>query len=161
MKFIALLIASIALAASAWAAKGDKSGGCGLGWKVNKQMTTTGFTTRGTTNGLTSNTFGMTSGTSGCAKHKLVIREKMRRHYFEDNLEQLEADATVGEGEYLHAVARLFGCSDSVIPTFGKSSQKHFSEVFIFDRDADATEARFRNMIARDAVLSTNCIATL
>lgn len=97
MKLVATLFFLVSF--NLHAASGDTSlGGCGLGWKVAPQHSMISITTRGTTNVWTSS-FGTTSGTSGCARHGIVMRQKMEEHFSETNMDALLAEIPQGQGE--------------------------------------------------------------
>ncbi|MBF0316228.1 MAG: DUF3015 family protein [Oligoflexia bacterium] len=129
IKSTALLILSMTIL-SPLAALADSSVGCGLGWQVTKAMTTTAATTRVSTNFTFSNTFAMTSGTSGCAQHSLVMKQKLDLHFVEANYQNIQIDMANGSGEYLFALARTMGCPEEVTAIFGNESRKHFNEIF-------------------------------
>ncbi len=96
----------------------DKSDGCGLGWQVTKKKTLSATTTRGTTNSVVPPTFGMTTGTIGCAKHGFVKKNKQLIHFVEVNFEALQSDMVNGRGETLSALASL--CNTNVNNFVGK-----------------------------------------
>ncbi len=73
MKLVfALAVSFLTLAASAE----DKSSGCGLGWKVTSRQSLLSSYVRYITNAVTTSTFAMTSGTSGCDSHSIVKNDK-------------------------------------------------------------------------------------
>ncbi len=106
----------------------DKSSGCGAGWQVTKSMTTSGSVTRSLTNATFSQSLAMTSGTSGCAKHDLVMQEKEKIHYVESNLIPLRREVAMGEGERINALAAIWGCqnAESVSPSLKRNYRQLF-----------------------------------
>lgn len=112
MFFIALfgLVAQMAFLTSSYAA--DSSSGCGIGWQVLPKQSLVSSFTRNLVNATFSNTIAMTLGTSGCAKHSIVYNEKQGLHFVEANKEVLVAEMAIGNGEYLTAMAEVFGCQD-------------------------------------------------
>lgn len=105
------LVAQIAFQTSSYAA--DSSSGCGIGWQVLPKQSLVSSFTRSMVNATFSNTIAMTLGTSGCARHSIVYNEKQGLHFVEANREVLVAEMALGNGEYLTAMAEVFGCQDS------------------------------------------------
>lgn len=122
-KFV--LIASLALGSFA-AFADDSSDGCGLGWQVTKKKTFSATTTRGTTNSVVPNTFGMTSGTIGCEQHSLVKADMKPLHYADANYENLMTEIAQGQGEYLTGFAASMGCSSA---EFSSALQSNFGDI--------------------------------
>lgn len=106
----------------------DKSSGCGVGWYVTKSMTTTASYSRALTNTTFSNTFAMTSGTSGCARHDLVLKEKEKIYFVESNFIPLKREVAFGRGERMSALAEIWGCSNSKELT--DVLRKNYREIF-------------------------------
>lgn len=102
---------------------------CGLGWEITKKRTFLATTTRGTTNAFVPPSFGMTTGTIGCAQYSFAKREVEAVTFVASNVEELKMDMASGNGEYVAAFARTLGCSDSVSAEFGASMQKNYSEL--------------------------------
>ena len=135
----------------------ESSTGCGLGWQVTKSMTTSAAGTRATTNVTSSNTFGMTSGTSGCAKHSIVQNEKMDMHFTEANFEFLTAEAAIGGGEYLSGWARSQGCTDAVENEFKTEVQKNFIQIFGNNQNYSQSLSSLKKVIKNNPNLSRFC----
>ncbi len=135
----------------------ESSTGCGLGWQVTKSMTTSAASTRATTNGLSSNTFAMTSGTSGCEKHSIVQNDKMDIHFTEANFEFLAAEAAIGNGEYLSGWARSQGCSDAVGNEFKTEVQKNFMKIFGNGQNYSQSLLNLKKMIKNNPNLTRSC----
>ncbi|MBL0348863.1 MAG: DUF3015 domain-containing protein [Elusimicrobia bacterium] len=116
--FVAAMIPSLALA------KGGNHpmGGCGLGYVLfgNSDNTPVMQILAATTNGSSANqTFGMTSGTSGCTEDGAVKFVKEVEVYAEINMKDLSRDMVNGQGEYLSAFARLLGVKAEKQADFG------------------------------------------
>ncbi len=122
--FVTLAVALLSTGAFAQ----DKSSGCGAGWQVTKSMTTSGSSTRSLTNATFSQGLAMTSGTSGCAKHDIVMQEKQKIHYVESNLVPLRREVAMGEGERINALASIWGCqnADSLAPSLKRNYRRVF-----------------------------------
>lgn len=125
---VACALAVVTVAANFSRAE-DKSSGCGLGWQVSKRDSLVSSSFRSTTNAVGSQTFAMTSGTSGCAKHSIVKNEKQGLHYAEANYENLVVEMAEGHGEYLEAFSAVLGCSPSMYPDFSQMTRNHYSEI--------------------------------
>jgi hypothetical protein len=135
-----LMIAAFALFFGSLAAHAeDQSSGCGLGWQVSNKNSLLSSSIRNTTNGIASNqTFGMTSGTSGCAKHSIVQNDKKGIHYAEANFQNLQVEMAEGHGEFVENFASVLGCSPASYGEFSNTMRAHYSEIF----DESATPSK-------------------
>ncbi len=107
------------------------STGCGLGSIIFKgQIGTVPQLLAVTTNGsFGTQTFGISSGTSGCDQNGRVSGGTGKIFAFlEKNLEQFAIDAANGQGETIEAIAALTGKSSE---TVGAVVKENFA--FIFD----------------------------
>lgn len=90
--------------------------GCGLGYlllsnKDNDKVTQVlGATTNGT---FGTQTFGISSGTSGCTQDGAVKIAKETEVYAEVNLHSLRSEMAAGQGEYVTTFARMMGAKTS------------------------------------------------
>lgn len=160
MKFLfALSIAlSTAIAVTTTAKADDTSSGCGIGWQVTKKTTLFGSTTRNTTHAILPPTFGMTSGTSGCAQHPLVKKSDQQAVIFAStNLEPLRIEMAEGQGEYLQAFARTMGCSDSSLSRFSTEAQRHYKTIFNGIQNGTELLINVRKQIQADPQLALDC----
>ena len=116
--FVAAMIPSLSLA------KGGNHpmAGCGLGYVLfgNNDNKPLMQIFAATTNGTSANqTFGMSSGTSGCTEDGAVKFVKVVEIYAEINMKDLSRDMVNGQGEYLSAFARLLGVKEEKQAEFG------------------------------------------
>ena len=122
----ALLIASaVVVSGPAWA---DHYGmaGCGLGSMVFKNKPGKIQILAGTTNGiLGSQTFGLTSGTSGCVED---MNGDTAALYIRTNKEPLMQDISRGSGETLTGLAAMLGCSN--VNEVGQVLQQNYESIF-------------------------------
>lgn len=126
------LIAAIVLFAGSFQAKAaDSSSGCGVGWMIFKDQSLISSALRATTNGIFLNTIAMTFGTSGCARHSIVLNDKKTLHYTEANQAQLQMEVAQGSGEHLNGLSYLMDCSPEV---FSSTLQENYGEVFNKER---------------------------
>lgn len=105
----------------------DSSSGCGLGWQLFKKNSLISSALRSTTNAIFLNTVGMTSGTSGCAKHSIVMNDKKALHFAAANENELKLEVAQGRGEHLNGLSHLMGCSPEV---FSSTLQRNYNQVF-------------------------------
>jgi hypothetical protein len=150
-----LLVAALVLVSSSLFAQ-DKSSGCGVGWMVTRSMTTSGSFTRSVTNATFSNTLAMTSGTSGCARHDLVLIEKARTHFIANNILPLQLEVAMGSGERLAVLGKMFGC-DSQIDEFAFQMRKSHSQIFKTSNPSQVLD-EVKSIIQNDQNLKNNCI---
>lgn len=155
---LALLAAVITISMNAQAR--DSSDGCGLGWEVTSKTTFSATSTRGTTNAFVPPTFGMTTGTLGCAKHDLVKKQdEQAAFYAVENYDSLRQEMAEGSGENLKAFASLMGCDQNSYPGFAQMVRKHFSAIA---SDSDARldlVLNVRHELEQDPALAFSCSA--
>jgi Protein of unknown function (DUF3015) len=130
---LAVLIASPALADIA----SDTGPGCGLGKLLWGQE---GFTGKhhilqqvlaSTTNGtFGSQTFGISSGTSGCTNDGVIAGNQKVNAFADANLDRLRQEMAQGYGEYLASLASLIGISPGRQGEFFALTQEHFATLF-------------------------------
>ncbi|MDR2904592.1 MAG: DUF3015 domain-containing protein [Helicobacteraceae bacterium] len=106
--------------------------GCGLGYMLFTKekpndlvMNIVASTFNGT---LGNQTFGMTTGTSGCNPGGVWAQNEELNNFASQNLEKLAADMAKGEGETLDAFADLAGVNDK--PAFFAATQANFDKIF-------------------------------
>jgi hypothetical protein len=136
----------------------DQSSGCGMGWKVAPKQSLLSSTTRAYVNATFSNTSGMTSGTSGCAKHSIVQKDKEAIHFAEANQGQLMIEMAQGQGENLRGLAAIMGCSSTGATAFGKSIQQNYSRIFPnSETSASQMLDAVRTVISTDRTVAVQC----
>jgi hypothetical protein len=152
-----LVMAAVAAPSLALAESPGGSDSCGLGWQVTQKKSFFGTSTRGTTNAFVPPTFGMTSGTIGCSQHSIAKRDESAAVYAMTNYEPLKMELAEGRGEYVEGFARTLGCSDQVVPAFGKTIQGKYKGL----NDTTGIELfeQIKTEIRHDPVLAANCRA--
>jgi len=139
MKKLIVSIAALAALSSAVMAEdpfGDKSSGannqtgCGLGSIVIKNgdtalMLAFQATTNHTVSG--NQTFGITSGTSGCKKTKFVMNERAEE-FVASNMDQLAKEIAVGHGESVDTLAELLAVEDK--EAFASALQYNYNSIY-------------------------------
>ncbi|HEX9758352.1 MAG TPA: DUF3015 family protein [Nitrospiria bacterium] len=85
----------------------------------------------GTTNGfMGTQTFGITSGTSGCTEDGALAFNKEIEVYASINLTNLSEEMAKGEGEYVTAFAYLLGANDETVPVMLRFFQEKYISFF-------------------------------
>ncbi|TAJ10832.1 MAG: DUF3015 domain-containing protein [Nitrospirae bacterium] len=122
----------------ALAANPDNGPGCGLGklvWSEYKHQkniapqvlmatTNTGFGVL-----FTTQTFAISSGTSGCTNDGVVMAEHKAEVFAASNFEGLSQDMAQGRGEHLASLATLMGVPVEQQPAFFALSQERYREL--------------------------------
>ena len=126
-KILVSAVAVLALSTSAMAA--NTQTGCGLGGQVIKDADSAiMYALQATTNGTSANqTFGITSGTSGCKKAKFVMNERASE-FVASNMDTLAKEIAVGHGESIDTLAELLSVEDKA--TFSASLQANYNKVY-------------------------------
>lgn len=112
---------------------GDQSSGCGLGWEIFKKNSLVSSAFRSTTNAIALNTIAMTSGTSGCSKHDIVMKQKAAIYYAEANYLKLQSEMAEGKGEHIQAFAKILGCNEAAAIRAGGVLQGNYEKIFTTD----------------------------
>lgn len=136
-----------------------KSGpGCGLGYMLFQgQRGLLPQVLAATTNGTFGNqTFGMTTGTSGCSQDGIVSREHETALYAQATIENLSQEMAQGQGEHLASLASLMGVPADLQPVFFQLTQQHYATLFPGERN-DAAEmlTALKAILAADPVLAS------
>lgn len=118
----------------AMATNPDTGPGCGLGklaWQNYPHQKVIGIQTmEATTNGLMGNqTFGISSGTSGCTNDGKFWAEQKVNAFASLNFENLAQDMAQGQGEHLASLATLMGISAAQQPAFFAMTQEKYASL--------------------------------
>ena len=129
-KLFGALIVCSSLALTSNAGAVDSTGGCGLGsmaWRGQSGIIPQSLAI--ITNGSSSNTIGVTLGTSGCDPNGRVTggTGRMTLAFLQDNMEQFAMDAAAGKGETIDTLA---GILDVDSEKLGKDIQQNFAYIF-------------------------------
>ena len=128
MKKILTLTAIIAVTATT--AFAHPNTGCGLGNDVIKNQDSVLMQVfAATTNGTSGNqTFGITSGTSGCAKPAKFVSNDKANEFVRANMDVIALDISNGQGEALSTLASLLNVSNPDV--FASTLQANFDKVY-------------------------------
>ncbi len=135
----------------------DKGLGCGLGSEIAPDKTWVSATTQGAVDYFFPVSSSITSGTSGCADHSIVKKNKEAIHYAEANYKQLEIEISQGSGEYLVGFTQVLGCNNKVNMKVGKALQSHFEQLFPTQGNALQMLRDVQTLIKSEPTLSSSC----
>lgn len=129
MKIVVLFVT---LVFSYQAQAADGSSGCGPGWYLFKNNSLLSSALRATTNGMLfpATSLGMTFGTSHCTRHGIVQKEEETLHFVTHNYFEIKAQAAMGKGSHLVALAQTMGCTGYASHELGQSLKKSYGEIF-------------------------------
>src|SRR6476619_7898005 len=144
-----LIAVAVALPMSAMAAGENNIGNCGWGSKLfDGQSGIAPQVLGATTNGTFGNqTFGITSGTSGCTQDGAVKSNWKTALFIDGNKEMLARDMSVGSGETLDSLAHLMGVEAQDRAAFNRVAKENLWKIFSADATADIV-ANFRQVLA-------------
>ncbi|MEA1983019.1 MAG: DUF3015 family protein [Campylobacterota bacterium] len=128
-KILLSTLAALALTTSSMATVNNQTG-CGLGAVIIKDDSTAiMLALQATTNTAISGnqTFGITSGTLGCKKTKLVMNERAQE-FVASNMDILAKEISVGHGESLDTLAELLEVKDTA--AFTASLQANYNSIY-------------------------------
>ncbi len=130
-KILLSALAVVALSTSAMATNSQT--GCGLGGQVIKNSdSAVMYALQATTNGTSGNqTFGITSGTSGCKKTKFVMNERAQE-FVASNMDILAKEISVGHGESIDTLAELLNVEDA--SAFSASLQANYNSIYTSEK---------------------------
>lgn len=155
MKRNILVLAALAALPSIAAA--DNVGSCGWGSKLFEGKRGVAYQVLAvTTNGTLGNqTFGISSGTSGCTQDGVVSSSWKTAAFIDGNMNKLALDTSRGQGESLAALASLLKVKEADTQNFNIAMQKNFTTIFA-KPEVTSTEvaAAVKQVLADDAALA-------
>jgi len=131
-KIIALSLVAGFIPSLALATGNHPMAGCGLGYILvsNKDNEKSTQIMGATTNATGGQTFGISSGTSGCTEDGAVKVAKATEVYAEVNLQSLRQQMATGQGEYVTTFARMIGATETSQPQMVAFFQKNYTALF-------------------------------
>ena len=138
MKKVLISIAAVAALATAGFATVNSQTGCGLGSQIIKDdSSAVMLALQATTNGTSGNqTFGVTSGTSGCKKAKFVMNERAAE-FVASNMDQLSREIAIGQGESVSTLAELLNVENKA--EFASALQANYNAIYTSEKADMAT----------------------
>ncbi len=128
-----LLIGVFMVAALGGAALADQRNyGCGLGsmaFEGNEGLISqvSAVTTNAS---LSSQTFGITLGTSNCTQYREFTSNEKLKIFVADNMDSLAKDISKGKGEYIDTLASLAGIPAKERTGFNATLQANFARIY-------------------------------
>jgi hypothetical protein len=109
-----------------------------------------------TTNGTSGNqTFGITSGTSGCTQDGAVSSTWKTAMFIDGNQTKLAQDMSKGSGESLASLAQLLGVKEADKVAFYRATKENFAQIFASElASADQVAAALKQVLAADSTLA-------
>jgi hypothetical protein len=133
-KFTTLLLAGCAFIATSGSAQGMVRDNCGCGFGTMALGDETGLLSHLAAtflNGISGNqTFGISSGTLNCDQATKLVSVQEVEVFVADNMDHIAAEAAIGEGAYLHALADLLQVEEGKRPDFYANLQVNFDRIF-------------------------------
>lgn len=138
MKKILVSLAAVAALGTAGFATVNNQTGCGLGSQIIKDDSSAlMLALQATTNGIFGNqTFGITSGTSGCKRAQLVLNERAAE-FVAANMDQLSREIAIGQGESVETLAELLNVEDKA--AFASALQANYNAIYTNEKADMAT----------------------
>jgi hypothetical protein len=157
MKLKKLIIAALTLSIPLTANAADNVGGCGWGSKLfDGQKGIAPQVLAVTTNGTSGNqTFGISSGTSGCTQDGTVVSKWKTAAFIDSNMNRLALDISRGQGESLESLAAITGVASEDSAKFNSVLQQNFASIFSSPSvTSNEVAESLRNILASDITLS-------
>jgi hypothetical protein len=139
------------------AAMADNVGNCGWGSKLMAgQSGVVPQSAAVTTNGTFGNqTFGITSGTSGCTQDGTVQSNWKTSLFIDGNKEKLARDMSVGSGETLDSLAHLLGVESQDRAAFNRAAKDNMARIFPSEEvSTQQIATALREVLGNDARLA-------
>ena len=138
VKKVLISIVAIAALSTAGFASVNSETGCGLGSQIiHDDSSAVMLALQATTNNTLGNqTFGITSGTSGCKKSKLVMNERAAE-FVASNMDQLSREIAIGHGESVSTLAELLNVQDKA--AFASALQANYNAIYTSEKADMAT----------------------
>jgi len=154
-KLLAVVSVAALFPVTAMAAGENNIGNCGWGAKLfDGQSGVAPQVLAATTNGTFGNqTFGITSGTSGCTQDGAVKSNWKTALFIDGNKDKLARDMSVGSGEALDSLAHLMGVEAQDRVAFNRAAKDNMARIFAKDATPEIMAA-LRQVLADDAKLA-------
>jgi len=157
-----ILIAVVLSAVPALAlAQQNNIGTCGWGAKLfDGQSGIAPQVLAVTTNGTSGNqTFGITTGTSGCTQDGVVKSTWKTAMFIDGNKDRLARDMSVGNGETLDSLAHLIGVREEDRAAFNRVMQANVSVIFPSGSTTDDSVVALKQVLRSESELSQYAVS--
>ena len=137
-------------------AQQNNIGTCGWGAKLfDGQSGVAPQVLAATTNGTSGNqTFGITTGTSGCTQDGVVRSTWKTAMFIDGNKERLARDMSIGNGETLDSLAHLIGVREEDRAVFNRTVQANVSRIFASGSTTDQVVVALKEVLGSDRTLA-------
>ena len=137
-KLLAVVAVAAVFPVSAMAA-GENNVGCGWGSKLfDGQSGIAPQVLAATSNNFYgTQTFAITTGTSGCTQDGTVRSNWKTALFIDGNKDKLARDMSVGSGEALDSLAHLLGVQSQDRAAFDRVAKENVARIFVTDSTAD------------------------
>jgi hypothetical protein len=151
--FIAVVLSAVPALAFA---QQNNIGSCGWGAKLfDGQSGIAPQVLAVTTNSTSGNqTFGITTGTSGCTQDGVVRSTWKTAMFIDGNKERLARDMSIGNGETLDSLAHLIGVREEDRAAFSRTMQANVSVIFRSGSTTDDSVVALRHILRSDRELA-------
>ena len=155
MRKIVIAVVLSALPALAFAQQ-NNIGSCGWGSKLFDGQSGMAPQVLGATTNYTfgNQTFGITSGTSGCTQDGVVKSTWKTAMFIDGNKDRLARDLSVGDGETLDSLAHLIGVREEDRAAFGRTMQANVSVIFPSGSTTDDSVVALKQVLRSDRELA-------
>ena len=154
---IYLKIAAVLVAVLPAVSMADNVGSCGWGSKLFAgQSGVFPQVLAVTTNGTFGNqTFGISSGTSGCTQDGVVTSSWKTAAFIDGNMNKLAMDMSRGEGESLDSLSQIVGVDSQDQQQFALVLKENFGKIFPSDNvNSNEVVNSLREVISSDSALA-------
>ena len=162
MRKLVAVVAVAALFPAVAIAQQNNVGSCGWGSKVfDGQSGVFPQALAGITNATFGNqTFGVSTGTSGCTQDGTVRSTWKTAMFIDGNKERLARDMSVGEGEALDSLAHLLGVEQADRAAFSRIARDNMQRIFPSDQaGTEQIVTALRQVLMSDAKLARYTVA--
>jgi len=83
-----------------------------------------------TTNGISGQTFAISSGTLGAKQPDSIVKRETLKKFVAENMDNLARDMATGKGETLNTLADLMAVPTEERTQFGKKLQANFGKIY-------------------------------
>ncbi len=152
-----IILASSILLASAASFAAANNVGCGLGTVVmGGQQGLAPQVMAVTTNGTGMQTFGISSGTSGCSQDGVVPANKIAMSFIEGNQARLAREMAAGQGDTVAGLASVLQVADADAAAFSSTLKNNYGKIFVrANMTGVDVLSNIKQVLASDAALKT------
>lgn len=152
-----LVFAALLIFAPTAATAVDNLGGCGWGSKLfdGKRGLVSNIFAATSNSSYGTNTFGMSSGTSGCTQDGVVRSNWKTAMFIDGNKEKLARDMSNGGGETMESLVKLIGVQDQHKAAFFRLTKNNLAHIFASDNSkTDQVIYSLKQVLAADKDLA-------